>query len=64
MKKELVHVVTAAAMLTVIATCQPLGLFLCKEGRKCWTAVDNRNGTAWTESFFSKRKAKSWLRQW
>ena len=57
-----IRVVSSAALGDVILTRLPLGLFLTREAR-CWVAVDNSDGNAWTEKFRSKRKAKRWLRR-
>lgn len=54
--------VSSAALRDVILTRLPHGLFLTREAR-CWVAVDNADGNAWTEKFCSKRKAKRWLRR-
>jgi len=38
-----VRIVDADTITNVIETRQPLGLFLCREGRR-WVAVDNSRG--------------------
>lgn len=56
-----IRVTGPAALRDVILTRLPYGLFLTWEAH-CWVAVDNTNGSAWTEEFRSKRKAMHWLR--
>jgi len=55
-----IKVVDASTITEVIETRQPLGLFLCREGRR-WVAVDNSAFDAWTEEFSRKRQAIRWL---
>ncbi|MCM1215471.1 MAG: hypothetical protein NC548_13240 [Lachnospiraceae bacterium] len=38
-------------------------LFLCKEDRHLWVAVDNTTGDRWTEEFRTKRNAIKWLKR-
>jgi len=45
-----IQVVDTDTVTNVIESRQPLGLFLCCDDR-CWVAVDNSDGDAWTEEF-------------
>lgn len=56
-----INVVSLEAIQDVILTRLPLGLFLSREGVH-WVAVDNVDGNAWTEEFYSKGTAERWLR--
>lgn len=56
-----INVVSLEAIQAVILTRLPLGLFLSREGVH-WVAVDNADGNAWTESFYSEGTAERWLR--
>lgn len=47
-------------LLRVIERRTPYGCFLAREDR-CWVAVDNSTGDAWTEDFSWKRQAIRWL---
>lgn len=52
--------VTSEMLRLIIENRQPLGLFYALENGE-YTAVDNRNGDAWTETFPDLRHCKRWL---
>lgn len=46
--------------LEIIETREPLGLAIAKDGEK-YIAIDNTDGNAWTEEFYSLYVANCWL---
>ena len=60
-KRVNIQRISSERMVNVIDFRTPLGLFLTKEDRHTWVAVDNSTGDAWTEEFDCKRQAIRWL---
>lgn len=56
----LIAMVTQEDLNRIIETREPRGLFFCMDEFKC-TAVDNSEGTAWTEEFYVRIIAEKWL---